>query len=132
MPADRVADDDRVYRRIPRAAPWFAEPNTITSANFKLDHRRGDLGLSVYRASVITAADVLTKPAATRESFVVSARVADVRTLCSIKGEPLGLDVIVVDDEHDAGHAEIRGPSPGTLSPAASKALRDLFSRSQP
>jgi hypothetical protein len=131
VPADRVADEERVYRRIPRAAPWFEEPDTITSANFKLDRRRGDLGLSVYRASVVTAADVLAKAAATLDSFVASARVADIRALRSINGEPLELDVVVVDDEDDAGHAEIRGPSPGTLSPAASKALRDLFSRSQ-
>lgn len=131
MPADRLADDDRVYRRIPRAAPWFEEPATITSANFKLDRRRGDLGLSVYRSSVVTAADVLAKPAATPDSFVVSARVGDIRALCNAEGLPLKLDVVAIDDEHDAGHAEIRGLSPGTLSPAASKALRDLFLRSQ-
>jgi hypothetical protein len=107
--------------------PWFEEPDEITTANFKLDRRRGDLGLSVYRASVVTSYEVLAKPGAISGSLLIHATVAEIRALRNGKGEPLKLNVVVTADEHDAGHAEIRGPEPGKLAPAASKALRDLF-----
>jgi hypothetical protein len=122
-----IADVEVVYRRIPRATDWFEEPDKITTANLKLDHRRNDLGVSVYRAQIVTPEQVLTKPDATPHSLLASAVVADIRALRNGKGEPLDLDVVCVDDEDDPGHAEIRGPEPGKLSSAASKALRDLF-----
>ena len=111
----------------PALYPGSRPPDTITSANFKLDRRRGDLGLSVYRASIVSSEEVLTKPAATPNSMVVSARVGDIRALRNSHGELHRLDVVVINDENDPGHAEIRGPVTGKLSAAASKALRDLF-----
>ena len=128
MNDDRIADDEVVYLRVPSTAPWFEPPDQVTTANFKLNQRRGDLGLSVYRASLVTTNDVLAKPDAIPQSRVTRARVGDIRALKNGKGETLRLDVIAVDDDLDPGHAEIRGPIPGTLAPAASKALRDLFS----
>jgi hypothetical protein len=122
-----ISDDEVVFCRIPRANPWFEEPDQITTANFKLDRRRGDMGLSVYRAAVVTVLEVLTKPDAIPGSLVICATVGEIRRLRNGKGDPLNLDVIAVDDENDPGHAEIRGPAPGKLAPAASKALRDLF-----
>jgi hypothetical protein len=125
--AGRIADDEAVYCRIPRSAPWFQEPDEVTSANFKLDRRRGDLGISVYRSTVVTPQQVLEKPDAIAGSLIVEAPVGAIRRLCNGVGQPLDLDVIRIDDEQDPGHAEIRGPQPGRLAPAASKALADLF-----
>jgi hypothetical protein len=127
-----LADDEVVYRRIPSAAPWFEAPNVIATINFKLNRRRGDLGLSVFRASIVSDEVVLAKPDAIPGSFVVWAYVGAIRTLRNGVGEPLNLDVIAVDDESDPGHAEIRGPEPGKLAPAASKTLRDLFRPIEP
>jgi len=126
---DRIEDEEVVYLRVPPMAHWFEPPDHVTTANFKLDDRRGDLGLSVYRQSNVTVEQVLAKADAIPESRVASATVGEIRRLKNRakKPEPLNLDVIVVDDENDPGHAEIRGPTPGTLAPAASKALRDLF-----
>jgi hypothetical protein len=119
----RVSDDEVVLRRIPSSAPWFEPPDSISSMNFKLGP--GHHGLSVYRNSVVTPADVLSKAESIPGSFVVAARVGDIRGLQDAVGRPLGLDVIAVDDEHDAGHAEIRAP--GKLSKAASNALKRIF-----
>lgn len=127
MDAVRLSDDEVIYCRIPRASPWFEEPDAVSTANFKLDHRRGDLGLSIYRGSIVSVDEVLAKPEAIPGSLVVMATVGGIRALRNGKGDPLNLDVIVVDDENDAGHSEIRGPEPGKLAPAASKGLRDLF-----
>lgn len=123
----RIEDDEVVYRRVPPTRPWFEPPDQISTANFKLDLRRGESGLSVYRASVVSAQDVLSKPDAIPGSRITQARVGDIRQLPNDKGEPLGLDVLADDDATNPGHAEIRGPTPGKLAPAASKALRDLF-----
>lgn len=127
MDAQELSDDEVVYCRIPRSTPWFEEPDQVTTANFKLDRRRGDLGLSAYRASVVTIHEVLAKPGAIPGSLVTHATVGEIRDLRNGKGELLELNVVAVADEDDLGHAEIRGPEPGKLAPAASKALRDLF-----
>jgi hypothetical protein len=124
---DRIDDDELVYLRVPSVTPWLEPPDQVSTANFKLDQRRGDLGLSVYRASVVRPQDVLAKPDAIPGSRLTQARVGDIRALVNGQNQPLNLDVIVVDDENDPGHAEIRGPVAGRLAPAASKALRDLF-----
>ncbi|MBI1900485.1 MAG: hypothetical protein HYS13_05135 [Planctomycetia bacterium] len=130
MDGERLADDEVVYRRIPAFKPWFEPPDRIATGNFKLDRQRGDLGLSVYRASVVSADELVAKPDALPNSLVASALVGDIRALRSGDDKPLQLDVIAVNDENDPGHAEIRGPTPGTLSPAASNALRNLFQQS--
>lgn len=122
-----LSDDEVVYRRIPSSAPWFEPPDRISPSNFTLNKKRGDLGLSVYRASSVTAAEVLAKPEASPDSKIASAKVGAIRKLTNGKGEALNLYVVPVDDEDDPGHSEIRGPILGKLAPAASKALHELF-----
>jgi len=127
MPDERIPDDEIIYRRIPPLHDFFEEPDRVTSANYKLDQRNAEFGLSVYRASVVTSEEVLQKPEAIAHSRIAAARVGEVRTLCGGDGQHLRLDVIVVDDENDPGHAEIRGPQPGQLARSATKALQRLF-----
>jgi hypothetical protein len=120
-----VDDEDVVYLRVPPSSPWF-ENNRVTTANVGLE--ADELGLSVYRRSVVTGQQVLEKPGAIAGSFLLEARVGDIRDLKDGAGNSLQLDVVAVDDENDAGHAEIRSPT-GKLTKAARKALRDLFQR---
>ncbi len=122
-----IPDDEVVFRRIPSSAPWFEPPDSISSANFKL--ARNELGKSVYRAKIVTGAEVLAQPDAKPDSFLVQATVGDIRRLTNARGQSLDLDVIAVNDESDPGHAEIRGPTPGRLAPAASKALQRVFTK---
>ena len=116
-----IADDEVLYRRIPPVLPWFEPPDRFTSANFKL--RDNELGLSVYRASIVDVATVLSKPEAIADSKVAQATAAQIRAARNGKGEPLGLDVVAVNDENNPGHAEIRG----TISTATARALKKLF-----
>ena len=125
----RIANEEIVYRRIPDGSPWIKSPDRITSTNFKLNDRRGDLGLSVYRDSIVTPDDVLAKPDAIDGSFLTLATAGDIRGLIDGKGRSRCLDVVAVDDADDPGHAEIRGPKPGKLTTSASKALCGLFKR---
>lgn len=106
MADDRIDDDEIVMRRIPPDSPWF-ENESPTSANFKLDRRRNEQGLSVYRASIVRPDQVLNMPEAIEGSRVARARVGDIRALRSGNGAPLHLDVVVVDDADNPGHAEI-------------------------
>ncbi len=126
MDYDHIDDDEIIYRRIPRSSPWF-ENNSVTSASFGLDRRRGERGLSVYRKRVVSAHDVLAKPDAIPGSLIAEARVGAIRGLANGKCEPLHLDVVAADDEHNPGHAEIRGPQVGKLTPAGSNALKRTF-----
>lgn len=127
MAEERRADEEVVFRRIPSTAPWFEPPNRISTANFKLNVRENELGISVYRQSVVSATEVLAKPDAIAGSRVVRCTIGEIRSLRNGKGESLQLDVIRVDDEQNPGHAEIRGPIPGKLTDAATKRLRDAF-----
>jgi hypothetical protein len=127
MSEGRIPDDEHVYRRIPPTMPFFEDPDRITSANFKLDRREGELGLSVYRASQVTAEELLQMPTALPGSRIAFATVGEIRQLKGGDGLPLGLDVYPEDDESNPGHAEIRGPTPGELSRSTSKALQRLF-----
>jgi hypothetical protein len=128
--ADRLSDDEIVYRRVPPEPPFHTPKDWLTTANFDLNSRQNELGLSVYCASVKSAQEVLMSPEAIPNSFIVSASVEEIRQLKNGKGEPLHLDVIVADDGgKNPGHAEIRGPIQGRLSRASRKALRDLFAR---
>lgn len=99
----RIADEEVVYLRIPDGSQWFEPPDRIATGNFKLNHKRGDLGLSVYRHNVVTPADVLAKPGATPGCFLAAATVGDIRVLIDGAGKPRCLDVIAVDDEDDPG-----------------------------
>jgi hypothetical protein len=123
---DRIQDDETICRRIPPTARWL-EPAGHTSANFKLDHRTNELGISVYRESKVSRASILSKPDAIPDSRIAIAIVGEIRQLVDGKKNPLNLDVIPVDDDKDPGHSEIRGPNPGEISQAASKALKKLF-----
>jgi hypothetical protein len=129
VPGSPITDDEIVFRRVPLSEPSFEPPDRISTANYKLDQRRNELGLSVYRKDVVAADEVLARPDAIPGSFLTFAKVGDIRSLKDGKGEDLNLDVIAVDDEDDPGHPEIRGPEPGKLSAAAAKALRRLLQR---
>ena len=125
MSPQRLPDDEVVYRRIPPGESYILPSGRISSGNFKLD--ADEQGLSVYLASLVSVAEVLRKPDALPNSTVASVTVGQIRGLQDASGNRFPLDVVVVDDEDDPGHAEIRGPEPGGLSTPASKALRDLF-----
>ena len=127
MAEERLSDDEIVFRRIPPTLPWFEPPDRISTANYKLNARENELGLSVYRKSVVSAADVLAKPDAIPGSLIVQCTIGEIRALKNGKGELLQLDVIRVDDADNPGHAEVRGPMPGKLSDAATKRMRDAF-----
>jgi hypothetical protein len=115
VPVDRIDDDELVYLRVPPVTPWFEPPDQVSTANFKLDQRRGDLGLSVYRASVVRPQDVLAKPDAIPGSRVTQARVGDIRALVNGQNQPLNLDVIVVDDRMTLGTPKSAGRLQGDL-----------------
>jgi hypothetical protein len=122
-----VADDEILLRRIPPGDEWFEPPDRITSKNFKLDRRRGERGVSVYRQSIVDAQELLSRPGVVPGTRLYCAMASEIRSLTNALGVPLGLDVVPVDDADDPGHAEVRGPQPGKLSASASKALRDVF-----
>ena len=130
MSEQPIPDDEILYRRIPPGEKWFEPPDRITSANFKLrkkDDGTKEEGLSVYRANVVSPAEVLCKPDAIPGSRVAWARAGDIRELRGGDKKALRLEVLAVRDEDDPGHAEIRGPEPRKLSGCVSEALRRLF-----
>lgn len=135
MSSERIADEEILYRRIPPGERWFEPPDRITSANFKLGTNEDgtkEEGLSVYRASIVTPAEVLEKPNAIPGSRIACAEAGKIRALQGGDKKPghkkpLHLDVVIVNDEDDPGHAEIRGPAEGKLSRSASQALKKLF-----
>jgi hypothetical protein len=125
-----IADQEVLYRRIRCGSTWFEPPDRLTSANFKLKKLpdgQFEEGLSVYRASIVSVAEVLAKPDALPGSMVASATAGEIRALRNAAGVPLNLSIVAVDDEDDPGHAEIRGPEPRRLSESASKRLKSLF-----
>jgi hypothetical protein len=122
-----LADDEIVYRRIPPGEAWLDTSGRITSGNFKLRHKAGEVGVSVYRASQVTPTELLARPEAIRGSRLASATVGDIRRLAHVDGTSLNLDVVATDDENDPGHAEIRCSPPGRLPARTSKELARLF-----
>jgi hypothetical protein len=131
VPPEPIADDEVVYRRIPPGDAWFDTSGRITSANFKLRVKAGEVGISVYRASQVTLAELLSRPEAIPGNRIAEAAVGDIRRLTHMDGTSLNLDV-VVDDANDPGHAEIRSTLPGRLPARASKELARLFRLVQP
>lgn len=125
MTSQPLSDDEVVVRRVPPGSRWFEFPDRITSANFKL--RRGERGLSVYRLNVVSPQTVLNQPGAIPGSRLGFATVGEIRRMTGSAGEPLGLDVVVVDDEQNPGHAEIQGPSLGPFPRAALDSFKRLF-----
>ncbi len=81
----------------------------------------------MYRERIVSGLDVLNKSQAIPGSLLAWATAGEIRALTNAAGQSLHLDVIPVADEHDAGHAEIRGPESGKLSTSAAKALSRLF-----
>jgi len=127
---DHVLDNEILFRRIPPGSPWFEPPDRIASFNFKLKPQ--ETGISVYRERIISGLDVLNKPQAIPGSLLAWATAGEIRDLKNAAGQSLHLDVIPVADEHDPGHAEIRGPESSQLSTSAAKALSRLFRLSGP
>ena len=126
MSHGQIADDEVLYRRIPPGKTWFEPPDRITSGNFKTSS--GELGISVYRAVAVDVAGVLNKPRATAGSIVAETTAGQIRKAKNGKGDPLGLEVVPVNDENDPGHAEIRcSSSSGGISKSAARALSKLF-----
>lgn len=125
MPEKTIADDELLYRRIPPGSSWFEPPDRISSFNFKL--RPGESGISVYRVAIVDASDVLKKPEAKSGSGVAQAAAGPIRTACDASNKPFDLDVVPTADEHDPGHAEIRGPSLHHRPKLTAKALCKLF-----
>ena len=123
MSEQPIPDDEILYRRIPPGEKWFEPPDRITSANFKLrkkDDGTKEEGLSVYRANVVSPAEVLCKPDAIPGSRVAWARAGDIRELRGgdKKGTAFG----------GAGCAGRRRPwTCGDTGPGAAKALRKRF-----
>ena len=134
MPGQSIADDEVLYRRILPGNQWFEPPDRPTSASFKLKRLKDgqyEEGLSVYRRAIICAAEVLAKPDTKPGSILAHASAGGVRALVRVlqnaAPEPLGLDVLAINDENDPGHAEIRGPEPRKLPASAPKKLAKLF-----
>ncbi len=127
MSENSIPDDEPVFRRIPPGTRWFAPPDRITGSNFKL--REGEEGISVYRACLVSAEDVLKKPGVIAGSFLTEATAGAIRRLADAAGELLRLDVVAVAAENDPGHAEIRGLALRERSKAAADALKTLFKR---
>lgn len=61
MCADQIPDDEILYRRIPPGRPWI-DAADVTTANFKLNRKSGEEGISVYRKAIISADHVLALP----------------------------------------------------------------------
>lgn len=119
----RIADDEVLYRCIRSGASWFEPPERMTSANFKL--RDGELGISVYRASVVNIVDAQRR---LEQCGVAQTTAGQIRAALDGNGKSLNLDVICVNDENNPGHAEIRVIGPNNkISQGASNALRKLF-----
>jgi hypothetical protein len=129
MPESEIPDDEVVYHRVPPGKDWFAPPDRVSSLNFKL--RPGEIGISVYRASIVDVRGVLNKPGAIPGSGVSQATVGQIRAARDKKGTPLELDVVPVDDEDDPGHAEIRGPRLHQDAKVAAKVLKEVFTLTQ-
>lgn len=127
-PFESLADDETVFRRIPRWESHFSPPNYVTSANFKLNLKAHEEGISVYMASLRTPESVLAVAELPSGSFLLRAMVKDIRNLRNTLNESLELEVFEVPIEGDSGHAEIRKQPPGSrITPSVAKALRDIF-----
>jgi hypothetical protein len=124
---ESIADDEIVYRRIPPGEAWLDTFDRITSGNFKLRHRTGELGISVFRASLTTPTEMLAGPEVIPGSRIAAATVGDIRRLMHVDGSPLNLEVVPVPLVNNLGHAEIRCVPPGRLPTRASKELARLF-----
>ncbi len=85
------------------------------------------MGVSVYRAAIVTASDVLNSPDVVPGSGVAQAAAGFIRAARDASNKPFDLDVVPMADEYDPGHAEIRGPSLHHRPKPTAKALCKLF-----
>lgn len=118
MNEQQIYDDEFVLRHIPGGTTWQAPGPRITSKNFEL--RAGETGISVSRQSVTTAGELMARlgnPSA--GSRVAVASVAAIRAL--------GLEVVAVPMDDDAGHAEICAGRTELKSQPVRKQLAQLF-----
>jgi hypothetical protein len=119
QPTDAVGDEEVILRHVPGGTTWQAPPDgRPSSVNFRL--REGEGGVSVSRAGLTAAADLLARlgnPAT--GSRVAAASVADIRAL--------GLDVVPVPLDEDPGHAEIRPAAADLSAKDVQRRLARLF-----
>lgn len=115
----RVADDERILRHVPEGRDYQGPGPVpkITSLNFNL--RRGETGLSVTRAAMTSAAQLLAWVRSGPGSRVAVAVVGDVRAL--------GLEVVPVPLPDDAGHAEIRSAAASLDSKVSRREAAAVF-----
>jgi hypothetical protein len=123
-----IPDEERLFHRIRPGSTWFEPPDHVTSANFKI--RKKEMGISVYRASVVSEDEVLQKPGAIPDSIIVETTAGEIRKLTDLPGVSYNLDVIIVADENDPGHAEIRGEALHLHKNPIAKALQKIFTLS--
>jgi hypothetical protein len=119
-PLDNVGSEEIVLRHIPGGTTFQAPGPRITSKNFVLRPDRGETGVSVSRAGITSAADLLTRigdPAS--GSRIASAAVAAIRRL--------GLDVVPAPIDADPGHAEIRSDTSSLEDQEVRRRLAKLF-----
>lgn len=93
-----IADDETVYRRIPVAAGWF-DGHGVSPSAFSPNENDTE-GLSVYRASFLTAEQVALTGRSSQGYYVAALRVGDIRAagLSVEDDDPAGVD---------PGHAKI-------------------------
>lgn len=88
MAGEPIEDGEVLLRRIPPGETWLEPHDRLTSANFKLDTRKAERGLSVYRQRFVTAPDVLRKPGAISGSRVAFALAGQVRRMRARRMNP--------------------------------------------
>ena len=99
---DVVDDTELLLRRVPPGSPWQEPTGRITSASFRL--ARGEDGLSVYRAALVSPDVVLSEAAGgIPGSILLSATAGEVRRACDGNGRALQLDVVEAGDDMSVG-----------------------------
>lgn len=115
-----VGDDEEILRHVPGGTLFQAPGPRITSKNFELRASLSETGLSVSRAGMTSAADLMARlgnPAA--GSRIAVASVAEIRAV--------GLDVVPAPIDEDAGHAEIRAAAASLTTQSVRKRLAMIF-----
>jgi len=100
MTPDSISDDEVILRHIPGGPSWQAPPDgRISSINFRL--RRGESGISVSRASLMTPAEMMTR-------LGDLAKGSKIATVTAAEIRDMGLEIVAAPIPEDPGHAEIR------------------------
>lgn len=113
-----VGDEEFVIRHIPGGTTFQKPGPELTSYNFKL--RPNETGLSVSRESLTTPEMLMARLGDPNAgSKIAKASVAEIRAL--------GLDVVAVPLDYDAGHAEIRAATTSLDDKDVRRQLAKLF-----